>query len=214
MGTYENGTFTRMGIVQVCKRLFYEKGYHETTNSDICRMAHINRGTLYYHFPSKEAIRYEVQWEYIMDNKHLVEKYCPDERYHFLLAMCIFWKQLQKDENMRRFSRQLYTDFPAYTGKKDMTFFYYTCYEHMWENLWKHTEISQLAFASVYGYVMGCIRMLCEHPDTYDPIELFIHCSKSSMAIWGIPEEKSREIWPKFQDYLARIPEDEMGMRF
>ena len=75
MGSYENGANTRQAIVQACKRLFYEKGFHDTSYGDICRAAHVNRGTVYYHFDSKETMRYEVQWEYTTDNKHVVEKY-------------------------------------------------------------------------------------------------------------------------------------------
>ena len=109
MGQYENGIFTRKAVVQACKRLFYEKGYHETSYADICRLAHVNRGTLYYHFPSKEAMCYEVMWEYAVDNKHIVEKYCREPQYHYLLAIYMFWKQMHEDGQMRRLPLPLFT---------------------------------------------------------------------------------------------------------
>lgn len=209
MANYENGAYTRQAIVQACKQLFYEKGFHETSYSDICEVAHVNRGTVYYHFPTKESMRLEVQWEYAIDNKRIAEKYCPDSRYQFMLAMGILWKQVQKDSNCRRFALQCCTDFPVYTGKKDLTHFYYTSYESMWGSFWDKQNISQLAFASVYGYIMSCLRMICEHPEKYDALELFEHCVRSSVSIWGIPDALMDEIWAEVEQYLARIPEKE-----
>ena len=60
MGYYENGNNTRRVILDACKRLFYEKGYHETSSLDIARESHTNRNAIYYHFKDKETIRYEV----------------------------------------------------------------------------------------------------------------------------------------------------------
>lgn len=210
MANYENGANTRQAIVQVCKQLFYEKGFHETSYGDICKAAHVNRGTLYYHFETKEDMRYEVQWEFIVANKHMAEKHCPDPHYHFILAMGIFWKQLQKDQKLQRFCMQSCIDFPVYTGKKDLTHFYYTSYESMWGQFWDRKKISQLAFASVYGYIMSCMRMICEHPEKYDAVEMFEHCIRSSVAIWGIPQEIMDQIWQDVQHYLSLIPEEEI----
>lgn len=43
-------------IVTVASELFMKKGYDETSMADILREVDIAKGTLYYHFPSKEAI--------------------------------------------------------------------------------------------------------------------------------------------------------------
>lgn len=118
MGHYENGAYTRRAIVDACKKLFYEKGYHETSYADICRETHVNRGTIYYHFPTKEQMRLEVQWEFFVDCKHVAEHHCPDERYCGIIAVAIFWLWTQKDEKMCSFARRLYQDYPVYTEKK------------------------------------------------------------------------------------------------
>lgn len=212
MANYENGAYTRQAIVQACKQLFYEKGFRETSYSDICKTAHVNRGTIYYHFETKEIMRYEVQWEYTIANKRIAEKYCPDQRYQYILAMAMFWKQMQRDNNLRRFCLQNCVDFPVYTGKKDLTHFYYTGYETMWGAFWERKDIPKLAFASVYGYIMSCMRMLCEHPDRYDPMELFEHCVNASVSIWGIPQEIMDQIWKDVKHYISLIPEAEIKL--
>lgn len=214
MGHYENGTYTRKAIIQVCERLFYERGYHETSYSDICRFAHVNRSTLYYHFSSKEDIRYEVQWGYTINFKYIAQQYCTEAQYQYLLAMCIFWKKIHEDEKLRRFQLQMCIDYPIYTGKKDITHFYYTIYECMWGEFWEKKNISQLAFASAYGFIIGCLRMMCEHPEMYEPVELFIHCAAASTAIWGIPEERSSKIWTYIRGGMERIPEEAMYINF
>lgn len=213
MANYENGAYTRQLIVQVCKQLFYDKGFHETSFGDICRAAHVNRGTLYYHFKTKEDMRYEVQCEIIVANKRIAEKYCADPRYLYILSMGLFWKQVQKDEKLRRFCLQYCIDFPVYTGKKDPSYFYYTFYEGMWGQFWDRKKIPQLAFASVYGYIMSCMRMICEHPEKFDALEMFEHCIRSSVAIWGIPQEITDQIWQDVTHYLSLIPEEEMRVR-
>lgn len=209
MGNYENGAHTRQAIVRACKQLFYEKGFHETSYSDICKAAHVNRGTIYYHFASKESMRYEVKWEYMTKNKQIAEKYCPDVRYLYILAMEIYWKQVQADGNFRRFTLQHCIDFPVYTGKHDITHFYYTSYEKMWAFFWNRKDISQMAFASVYGYIIGCLRMLCEHPQKYDAMELCEYCMKSSASIWGIPDELTEQVLAEVGRYVKLIPEEE-----
>lgn len=77
-------------------------------------------------------MRYEVQWEYIIGFKNIAQRYCIEPQYQYLLAMCIFWKKIHEDEKLRRFQLQICMDYPVYTGKKDMTYFYYTIYEAMW----------------------------------------------------------------------------------
>lgn len=210
MANYENGANTREAIVQACVELFYEKGFHETSYSDICARSHVNRGTIYYHFPTKDDIRYEVLWEFMIRNKRIAERYCPDARYHYILAMCMYWHQVHKNPNQRRFLLHCCIDYPVYTGKKDLTHFYYTSYEQMWGQFWDRKKIPQLAFATVYGYIMSCMRMLCEHPDRFDAVEMFEHCIRSSVAIWGIPQEIMDRIWQDVQHYLSVIPEEEM----
>lgn len=213
MGNYENGAFTRNLIISACNRLFYEKGFHETSYNDICELAHVNRGTIYYHFPSKEDMRYDVLWNYVIADKHLVERYCPDSRYHYILALAVFCIQTHDDANMRRFCLQMCMDYPIYTGKNDISRFYYTLYDQMWGVFWEKRKISQLSFASVYGYVMCCIRMLCESPERYSAEEMFLHSCNSSASVWGIPQEIINTIWPDVHRYLALIPEEELKVQ-
>lgn len=210
MGNYENGFSTRQIIASACVQLFYEKGFHETSYGDICTAAHVNRGTIYYHFPSKEDIRIDVQWSYAVAAKHTAERYCPETAYQYILAIEILYHQIHDDEKLRRFFLQSCLDHPVYTEKKDISQFYYILYDHMWNHFWDKKKISRLAFASVYGYLVCCMRMLCENPERYTAQELFLHCCRSSAAVWEIPEETIRQILSDIQGYFSAIPAEEL----
>ena len=214
MANYENGANTREAIVQACVELFYEKGFHETSYSDICARSHVNRGTIYYHFPTKDDIRYEVQWEYMVRNKRIAEKYCPDARYHYILAMCMYWHQVHADPKLRRFLLYCSIDYPVYTGKKDLSLFYYTAYTAMWGQFWEKENIPELTFASIYGYVMICVRMLCEEPEKFDPMVFYEHCVEISLSAWGIPPELAQTILQGTRSYFYRIPKEEIVRAF
>lgn len=47
---------TKDRITEVSAELFYYKGYHTTTLDDVARALAVTKPSLYYHFPSKEAI--------------------------------------------------------------------------------------------------------------------------------------------------------------
>ncbi len=65
---------TRERLIEVAMRLFHEQGYAATGVSTILREAGVNSGSLYYFFPSKEALLeavldhyMELLWPVIMD---------------------------------------------------------------------------------------------------------------------------------------------------
>ncbi len=56
------GDETRQRILAAASQLFAEKGYHDTTNQDICGLAEANIAAVNYHFGSKEKL-YLAVWE-------------------------------------------------------------------------------------------------------------------------------------------------------
>lgn len=208
MGNYENGASTRRAIVDACKKLFYEKGYRETSYADICREAHVNRGTIYYHFPTKEAIQLEVQWEYFIECKHIAERYCPDSCYCGILAMGILWAQTKKDPGMRRYARESFRNYPIYTGKKDISYFRHVVHEYQWAPFIERSRISAMSFSTVYGYIASCVLLLCEYPERYDSWELYEHVCRSCLHIWGMEEARIDEIIGVAKMYYDAFPAD------
>jgi len=59
---------TRNAIINVANRLFSRFGFHKTSMDEIARVARKAKGSLYYHFPSKEDLFKEVvgkEFEYL-----------------------------------------------------------------------------------------------------------------------------------------------------
>jgi AcrR family transcriptional regulator len=56
MGMAEKGEVSRQQIIETANRLFYQRGYNQTSFSDIAEAARIPRGNFYYHFKTKDDI--------------------------------------------------------------------------------------------------------------------------------------------------------------
>jgi AcrR family transcriptional regulator len=113
MAKYETGIRTKEKILNACKKLFYEKGYDDTTYDDICREGHVNRGLIHYHFQGKFNIGRQVFSKFLVDNNELVSKLVrrklPDTPVQYLAAvnMRSYLNLLQNDESLRRFYYQI-----------------------------------------------------------------------------------------------------------
>lgn len=94
-------------IVDVCKKLFYEKGYNNTTYNDICEAADIPPGTITYHFDSKRGIASVIEDEYEPQNKIYIERMCVNRGYSKVMLMAIenfhMWRRDFEDVNLRNF---------------------------------------------------------------------------------------------------------------
>ena len=211
MGAYENGVTTRKIILDACEKLFYEKGYHNTSYDDICRKAHVNRGSIYYHFKEKENIRYEVLWEMTTRCYEDAKKYCENSDYKFMLGTYIFWGKTLSDAKLRRFFLEYYGDYPVYTEKNPGAYYYKLCNQNMFGAFFPMENIKPLALATVYGNVYGAIRLIDSFPERYTLLEIFQHIVTTGMMIWGIPKEKADEIWENMLIYAEKIPEEEIA---
>lgn len=78
MAKYENGVDTRNKILQCCRKLFYEKGYEQTTFKDISETAEVNQGLIVYHFKSKTNLAKCVFQYYIKESMSQIEEFFKD----------------------------------------------------------------------------------------------------------------------------------------
>jgi AcrR family transcriptional regulator len=64
---------TRDRIIASARELFFSKGLDDTSIADICRHSGVSNGSLFHHFPTKEAIALEIflaarrhYWEHVL----------------------------------------------------------------------------------------------------------------------------------------------------
>lgn len=66
-------------ILRAARKLFLLKGYHRTTIRDICQLAQLSNGTLYFHFRNKDAIYARIYEEcFAFLNGMLAQAVRPD----------------------------------------------------------------------------------------------------------------------------------------
>ena len=117
-------------IIDVCKKLFYRKGYANTTYDDICKKADIPPGSITYHFRGKRDIAAVIDAEYEAQNKIYIEKMCG-KAYDKTTLMAIenfhMWKRNFEDDNLRRFLLDISTErLPSFSAL-DTVKYYYQC---------------------------------------------------------------------------------------
>lgn len=59
-GKYDKGKETRQKIIVVAKELFYEKGFNQTSITEICKVADVMHGTFTYYFKTKVDLVSEI----------------------------------------------------------------------------------------------------------------------------------------------------------
>src|SRR5215471_11688033 len=77
----ERGRATRAQVIEVATRLFAERGYDGTSVEEVQAAAGISRGSLYHHFPGKEALFWAVLEEVgarIAEQEEEIARDAPD----------------------------------------------------------------------------------------------------------------------------------------
>jgi len=113
MSNYEPGIQTREKILNICKKLFYEKGYDDTTYNDICQEENINRGLIPYHFQGKYNIARAIFVNFLVDNNLLVRRLIKEKygvtKLQYVPAVHLrnYLNLIFNDEKLKRFYYQI-----------------------------------------------------------------------------------------------------------
>jgi len=109
----------KQAIVTAAAELFAEKGFTETTASEVAERAGVAQGTLFYHFKTKENIMLEV-FESIMDRYQAGMEHAVGETETGLAALeaLIKFQFAFVEENSRVFLVVL-RDFPSFMAHSD-----------------------------------------------------------------------------------------------
>lgn len=86
-------------ILDVAERLFLQKGVTLTSINDICAEIGISKGTLYYHYPSKNAIVEELAHRYIDKSETVLDNFfnsAKDKSIETMICECMNTVRLKK----------------------------------------------------------------------------------------------------------------------
>lgn len=188
---YETGIATRKLILEESRKLFLEKGFRATGYDDICKAAHVNRGSIYYHFKQKEVIRYEIMWEIFTENKKSAEAYTALPSHQCAFALYLMWRQILTDPKIGRFLVDYYLDYPVYLPQNDFPFFITTIYRNLLGDIIPVSQVDEFTMASMYGYLGAVCRMIKDNPERFPIDILFPKVLQCCFRILSVPEEKT-----------------------
>lgn len=204
---YETGIATRKLILDESKKLFLEKGFRATGYDDICNAAHVNRGSVYYHFKQKGIIRYEIMWEIYTENKRIAEEYTCVPSHQCAFALYIMWRQILTEPKIGRFLVDYYLDYPVYKPQDDFPFFITKLYRSLLDDITPFSEVDEFTMASVYGYLGAVCQMIKDDPERFPIDILFPKVLGCCFRILSIPEEKTAEMTKDLERCISLFSE-------
>ena len=112
MANYANGVETKGIIIDTCKRLFMEKGYKNTTYSEIYKAAMVNPGTIAHHFGNKRNIASMLYNGLMLRLSEYTVELFPeeDDLQRAFLGVALHRKLTFEDERYRRFVMEFMLD--------------------------------------------------------------------------------------------------------
>ena len=209
--SYATGIETRKLILRECRRLFLEKGYNETSYDDICAAAHVNRGSVHYHFRQKANIRYEVLWDIFTEFRHRAEPYTARRHLQYLLANYRIWEQIIHNAGFRRFLLEYSNDNPVYAPDNDFANYIRMIYLNGLSVIRPIEEVSGFLMGSVYGYLHSLVKMVCEEPERYEPMKVYTDAMCGVFRLMDFPKEEGDALLSELTALIGAMEAGETG---
>lgn len=112
--TYASGEQTKRNILNESKKLFYRQGYKETTYSDICKAANINRALIPYHFNSKQILGLEIYHQIMTEFYSLIDNTLNSAQFDTdfinILHMITYYRLLADNPSFLKFVSELQSE--------------------------------------------------------------------------------------------------------
>lgn len=214
MVRYGNGNYTRDIIIKACRKLFYEKGYSDTTYDDICREAHVNRGSIYYHFKLKENIQQIIAYEVFNKCCEEAFAYCNIAEYNFVLGTAIYWYKFKEDPCFRN----IFVDAFSLVSKFDATQKNWSantlvCFGDIefYGEMTRTDILRELVLDGIGGRMAAYVD---QNPDSFTFEELTKYELTATAKLHDIPSEVIEETWRDIARYIRKIPFETLDTTF
>jgi len=189
---YAVGEQTKHQIFTESKKLFYKKGFNETTYDDICRVAKVNRALIPYYFKNKQNLGYMVYRDIYMDFKEELDRCMEPKQFPADLSTFIqtfAYYRLLKSRELSRFALQIMNsdasiDATLVGGEKKFIT------EISSDKKFSIEELETLANFD-YSIEKEIHRLIYMHPESIDPDRL---CSTELSMIMGYAGHSKKKI--------------------
>ena len=205
------GEKKRKLIIDVCKKLFYNNGYNNTTYNDICAAADIPPGTITYHFDNKRGIAGVIEDEYEAQNKIYIERMCVNKGYTKTQLMAIenfhMWKRDLEDAKLRNFLLDVSAErVPSEAAFRAVKYFYQCVIDDRGIDI-SEREL-QLVISAQIGMSDAVLSMLARDLSAFSYEEAGHFSIRFFLRQLGVPDAESEEIIADGLDLFKQLPID------
>lgn len=202
MAQYESGIKTKQNIYDASEKLFYEKGYENTTITNITDYANANRGSFYHHYENKLQLGVQVYSDFANRNSSITGVFGDtiDNAIGVCLSVKTFWYLFYADENIRRFSIDLANENILQINEDP--FIYNVCLQLSK----KQFSNKQMKFISITN--IGLSRQLnidaYSHTDKYDYNDASDYYMSTMFRLFDIEQNTIEHILSKSKDLFSK----------
>ncbi|MFZ7134308.1 MAG: TetR/AcrR family transcriptional regulator [Eubacteriales bacterium] len=202
MAQYQSGRRTKKNIYYASEKLFYEKGYENTTITNITDYANANRGSFYHHYENKMQLGVQVYSNFAYRNSRITSLFgnTIDRGIGVCLSVKTFWYLFFHDENIRRFSIDLSNE--NILQIKEDPFIYNACLQLTK----KKFTAKQMKFISITN--IGLSRQLnidaYTHTDEYDYNDVSDYYMSTMFRLFDIRQDTIKHILLKSKELFLR----------
>ncbi len=217
MAQYKVGMETKSKIIEVCRKLFYEKGYTETTYKDIASLVGIKDASIVYHFPQKSDIYSAVYSSAMGKCSEEVRSYITKNENKEYLAFMLYYYILGyknwHDENYRRFMAYSFNmaNSAPYTFYND----YFSRFDLV--NVDEFMKENALKLRSCYFMDIGFNKDVGEnfnyYSENYTFIEVSTHTLLMYAKIFDMPSELVNRAFSEIREILNRVDWEKLDTR-
>lgn len=206
----KSGEKKKRAILEAAKTLFYEKGYKDTTLSDIARIVDCPASSISYHFGSKLELACLIQGEYSRQNKVYMEA-ITGNKYSKTMLMCLelmeMWHRNFENANLRRFLVETGEDSNILGSYFENVkyLFQVVIDEH---DVDISTESLDLIAATQIGMTKRLVDIVCMNPGKFEPMTIAEHSITVFSKMVGIPNEKIEPLINNAKEIFPSLPID------
>ncbi|QSX08979.1 helix-turn-helix transcriptional regulator [Alkalibacter rhizosphaerae] len=155
MAQYKKGIETKHRILSSSKKLFYQKGYTQTSCKAICEDAGVNVGLIPYYFRNKNSIASIIYSYFLIDVKEMVQKIILEQgipyelKYATAVENWVYMSLLLKDDRYKRFYYEICRDHVLIDENTRVIEFFFKLHNNKYNLGFTSNEIKLIRVVSV-----------------------------------------------------------------
>lgn len=206
------GEKKRKLILDTSKKLFYKKGFKNTTYVDIARAADIPQGSISYHFDDKAAIGLAIRAEFEQEDykytHRLADAFNLNFRERAVVGLLHYWKLIFEDSSLRRFLVEVTKNGAANIDRIEETRRYYLPLLRECGITDLDADQLNLIAAAHVGIELALLELIDCDINRYDYKQIALFFITERFRLAGIQPDQYEEAIARGLEIFDQIPYD------